>query len=409
MKKTNKTNTVQRGNAFENRVYSKIKKLVESGNFGLDSKRSFVYQKKSYQGKSGCNIVFDISIETFMPDATEYSVLTLIECKDYKNNPIQVDKIRDFSHRISDVGGHKGYFFTTSKFQQGVLSIARQEKVGLAIMDNTDNIDWKIRRIGKQKYQIRQDIEHYISDTESSNTYSFIAISGYCFYLSISDFLSDELGQNIKLSIKVPFITPAKIEKIITDIFKWKNRNDSEYYMNTKELIDFVKNQWSVSFDFDSELYDELGCCDFKEKKISITKTLEYNSPRWRFTLAHEIGHYILHQYLYEKYQIYMANDDEANFRNSELDSNLTRRVEIQANVFASRLLVANEALEIIYCQLHKQLALRNFPMLYIDNQPCNIHNYNYITQKIAKRFGISQDFVRYRLLELKLLELGNT
>jgi Zn-dependent peptidase ImmA (M78 family) len=403
----NKTNTVAQGNAFEDRVYSKIKELVESGNLGLDSRHSFVYQKKPYQGRSGNSIVFDISIETFMPNATEYSILTLIECKDYKS-PIQVEKIRDFSHRMNDVGGHKGHFLTTSKFQQGVLNVARQERIGLAIMNNSNNIDWKVRRIGKQKYQIRQDIENYISNMEQTNTYPFIAISGYHFYLSITDFLSDMLGQKIMLPIQIPFISPEETEKTIVDTFQWKNREDKNYYMGTQELVCFMRNQFSVNLDFDSELHDEIGCCNFKDNKLSITKTLEFDSPRWRFTFAHEIGHYILHKYLYEKYQIYMTNDDETNFTNNELDTKLTKKVEIQANVFASQLLVPNKALKIHYCQLHKELALRNFPKLYLDSQYCNINSYNYITGTISKKFGVSKDFVKYRLLELNLLELNS-
>jgi Zn-dependent peptidase ImmA (M78 family) len=405
----NKANTVAKGNAFEDRVYSKFKELLESENLGLDSKRSYVHHKKSYKGRSGSNIIFDISIETYMPNAKEYSYLTIIECKDY-NNPIQVEKIRDFSYCIKDVGGHKGYFITTttSKFQRGVLNIARQEGVGLAIMDNSDNIDWKIRRIGKRHYQIRNDIEEYISDVESTNKYPFIAISGYNYYTSVIDFLSDVVEQELNLSIKIPFIKPEEIEKQMSDIFKQKNRDDSPYYMSTNELIDFAKNQLKINIDFDNELNDELGCCDFQKNKISVAKSMEYDSHRWRFTFAHEIGHYILHHYLYENYNIFMADDDESNFIIDGLGNNLSKRIEIQANMFASKLLVPDKPLTIGYFQLHKELALRNFPNLYVDYQRENIHNYNYITKVLSKNFGVSQEVIKYKLLGLKFLTIDH-
>jgi Zn-dependent peptidase ImmA (M78 family) len=403
----NRYDTVTKGNAFENRVYSKFKELLESDDLGLDSKRSRVYQKKSYKGKSGNSIEFDISIETYMPNATEYSFLTLIECKDF-NSPIQVEKIRDFSYRIQDISGHKGYFVTTSKFQQGALNVARSEGIGLAIMDNSNNIDWKIRRIGKRKYQINQDIEGYISDIESTNKYSFIAISEYHYYTSIIDFLSDIVKQELKLPIEIPFITSEKIEQKISTLFKEKNRNDPRYYMSTDELIDFAKNQLNINLDFDKILYDELGYCDFQNNKISITKDLEYNSPRWRFTLAHEIGHYVLHRYLYERYNISIADDDDTNLNTGELSNNFVKRIEIQANIFASKILVPDDSLKINYITFHKKLSLRNFPVLYVDSQLVNIDNYHRITHYIGDKFGVSKEVVKHKLLELNYLKLVN-
>ncbi|WP_366030664.1 ImmA/IrrE family metallo-endopeptidase [uncultured Brachyspira sp.] len=39
-----------------------------------------------------------------------------------------------------------------------------------------------------------------------------------------------------------------------------------------------------------------------KKNTIFISNRLKYDSTRWRFTLAHEIGHIILHKQYLEKY-----------------------------------------------------------------------------------------------------------
>ena len=401
-------NTVEKGDAFEKKVFDKFNEILETGDFFIDSKHCKIYKKKSYKGNSGNDIEFDISIESFMPGANKYSLLVLIECKDY-NSPIQGDKIGAFSHNIKDVGGHKGIFITTSKFQKGAINIAKSENIGLAIMDNIDNLEWKVHRIGKHRYQIRQEIEDILSDEGKINKLPFVAVFKNHYYVSIIDFLSDALEQKLKSLINISFIEPNTIEDKISAIFKYKNRNNLNYYMKTEELIEFAKNQLKIKLNFDNILYDEIGYCDFKNNRIAITRTIEYNSPRWRFTLAHEIGHFILHRYLFEQHNFTMASDDEYNFTVFELSDNLSKRIEIQANMFASKLLIPDIPCKEYYNQLHRSLHLPNYPMLYLDSQKCNINNYRYITGNIAEKFGVSKEVVKCKLSEFNYFKTNST
>jgi len=404
----NNTNTVAKGDAFEDRVFLKFKELLESGNLSLDPKYSRIHQKKSYRGKSNRKITFDIVIETYKPNETKPFLITLIECKDYKTS-IPVDKIVKFAYDINEVKGHKGIFVTTNKIQSGTLKVIKAEKISLVIMDDKDNLKWKIQRVGKRNYQIKQEIEEYISNAENANKYPFIAISGNYYYTSIIDFLSDIIGYDLSLPFEISYIGQEEIERKVSDVFNIENRNNSKYYMKTEELIDFAQNQLKINLDFESVLNDEIGYCDFQNNKISITKDMGYNSPRWRFTFAHELGHYILHYYLYEKYNITMANDDESNFSFDELTNNSEkRRLEIQANIFASKLLVPDKAFNEKYFYLHKKLNLRNFPTLYVDHQKDNIINYDAIIGNIAQEFNVSKEVIKYKLLKLGYLKFDN-
>jgi hypothetical protein len=72
-------NTVEKGNAFEDKVYNVIKSLLEKDELPISSKRSKVFQKKGYYSKvREDNIIFDITVETYLPNETDYSVLYII-------------------------------------------------------------------------------------------------------------------------------------------------------------------------------------------------------------------------------------------------------------------------------------------------------------------------------------------
>ena len=400
----NKLNTVAKGNDFENRVFAKFKELLETGELPV-SKHSRIEQKKSYTGKmSGRNIVFDISIETFMPSASEPSLKTLIECKDY-NSPIQVDKLTDFSVRIEDVAAHKGIFVTSSKFQKGALDWAKSKGIGLVLLDKSNKESWILRRIGKQKYQIKQEIEDYFINGSSNKRFPFVGISGNNYFTSVIDFLSEMVGYDLPLPFKINYLSKETIEEIICSEFPKENREVFDYCLKTETLIDFAKDKNFIC-EFDNTLTEQLGYCDFQNKKISITKSLEYDSPRWRFTFAHEIGHLILHRYLFEHHNIFSIDDDE---KTIDVTEGLTRILEIQANLFASKLLVPDESLCKKYIQLHKQLGLRKFPFLYVDHQYVNKTNYHIITQKLSVDFNVSKEVVKNKLLALNLLTIDES
>lgn len=62
------------------------------------------------------------------------------------------------------------------------------------------------------------------------------------------------------------------------------------------------------------------------------------NIPRARFSLAHEIGHYVLHKEFYERHKI-DSIEAYMRFQNS-IDASSQKKMEIQANMFAGALLV---------------------------------------------------------------------
>ena len=287
-----KTNTTAKGNAFEERVYTIFQKLLQTETLPINCKRSQIYCKKKYTSKeSKKDIVFDIAIESFMPDSEEVANLTIIECKDY-TSPIEVSKVRDFIYRLKEVGANKGYFITTSHFQSGAIELAKTNHVGLAFVGSADELHWTTRRISiRDTNEIYSDVIKIITGIQPEKNYPFVGI-GKSFYTNFFDFLRDDVGLRLQQSLSIDYLTKEQILNIIHD--------ELHDFQNALEIVDDTELLRFVSekgyFINSSTLPNKvLGEIDFESKTILVSNTLQEGSPRWRFTVAHELGHIVLH------------------------------------------------------------------------------------------------------------------
>ena len=126
-------NTIKKGNAFEDKVYKFIEDELADNRLHVIGNRSKLYQKKGYFSRDRqSEITTDTSIETFLPDASDYSLLTVIECKDY-STAIPVDDIEEFHSKVQQISGDniKALFITTAALQKSALSFAKSKKIGV--------------------------------------------------------------------------------------------------------------------------------------------------------------------------------------------------------------------------------------------------------------------------------------
>lgn len=113
---------------------------------------------------------------------------------------------------------------------------------------------------------------------------------------------------------------------------------------------------------------------------------------RFRFSLAHEIGHLILHKNLFDEYPIQSV--EEWSLFITEIPDEQYRYIEYQANEFAGRLLVpGNTLME----EVEKCLDLIEDPQLieFLKRSPDAV--FPRISPKISKIFGVSDDVIQVR------------
>ena len=404
----NKINTTEKGDLFEKKVFEIIKKLLDNEDFFVSGKRSKIYWKKSYVSKeTNSNVIVDISIETFLPNADKYSQLTIIECKNYES-AVPINDIREFGSILNEIGTHKtnGIMISKSRFQEGAYNFAVSTGIGLAILKDKSELDWINYRIDRKYNQYNiDDINSFLSN--NSETDFFAYINKYCFE-NLPDLLLN-IGIIDKFNNKQEFINiPYKTEEqIVAEISKLPSNIYIDNKLDTDILINFLAEKYNADFILDSSLniYNHnkiLGKIAFNPLKIYLTKELKEECFRWRFTLAHEIGHLILHSEVLKNY-INNNIDNETTIFHNETSDRINNRMEIQANIFATRLLLPDIPFKILVQQYFiKERILKGH--LYLDNQSCNRILVNNLLLEIKYSFGVSLEVGKIRLKNLNLL-----
>jgi hypothetical protein len=125
--------SVSKGNAFEDRVFAAIKTELVEDRLGLSPAAAKPFKKKGYFSRDrDDNIIVDVSIEVWLPSATQWSMLWVCECKDY-SHLIPVDDVEEFKAKLDQIAGanKKGVMAISGALQKGALSYARANGIGV--------------------------------------------------------------------------------------------------------------------------------------------------------------------------------------------------------------------------------------------------------------------------------------
>ena len=107
-----------------------------------------------------------------------------------------------------------------------------------------------------------------------------------------------------------------------------------------EDVCEFLRNKFGLVVKRNSQLNKGvLGCIAFGPDVISIDDFQASSSERVRFTLAHEIGHFILEHRKFMVRESCHEKDIEVEYLDS-VNLKDVRRMEWQANYFASCLLL---------------------------------------------------------------------
>jgi len=408
---TNKS-TVEKGDSFEKQVYDLFQKLLINEDLYISGKKSRIFWGKSYYSdKRKGNITVDISIETYLKDADNYSILTIIECKNYSKKGVPIDDIEEFDSKLNQIGEHntKGIIVTNSSFQEGAVNFAISKKIGLVRINDKKDIDWVNYRKDKkrEKFELSATKSYLCSDKLMGK--NFIALLDHKSFETIPD-LFIEYGLIDQYSNKSKFVVvPYKTEQQICDIID--NLPIDRFYKRNKLEIDDICSVlgpiYNVDFKFDSELNFQngvLGKITFNPLEIHIAKDLKSDVCRWRFTIAHEIGHLVLHYKRLVDYLDEYIDDEHTISFNQDYSIYFNKRLEIQANLFASRLLLPQEPLlRIVYNYFKREKIYKGY--LFLDNQHCNMDLTYRLLRELQDYFGVSKEVAKYRLTSLRLIK----
>ncbi|KAA0939155.1 restriction endonuclease [Psychrobacter sp. ANT_H59] len=121
-------NTVKIGDIFEDKCYDLIEHAVKNDKLGISASHARVFRKKKYYSdKRKKDIIFDLAIEIWPEDAKNYSMLLIIECKNYRTKDVPVDDVEEFESKVDQVSGKnaKAIMISARSFQEGAFNFAK--------------------------------------------------------------------------------------------------------------------------------------------------------------------------------------------------------------------------------------------------------------------------------------------
>lgn len=398
-------NSYIRGDVFESKTFDLLKTLLDNEEFYVSGKKSKVFRKKAYYSeKRKSDIIFDIAIETYLNNSSSYSLLTLIECKNYQS-PVPVNDIEEFDSKIRQISEHntKGILISNNSFQSGAHTFALSSGIGLVRVNDNDEFEWLVNRKANSGLAMSMSGAIDFIENKAEAGLNFLAINGRFVLRTIAELLLQiqviDFFKHKEKFINIPFITKQRIEKIISKIQTYEVYTNN--VLDETKICKFLESKYSVSFDFQSELpIDVLGKIRFNPLKIQITNHLKTDLARWRFTLAHEIGHLILHSRLLTE-KIPEKTDTEFSLSYKYHVSEMTsKRLEYQANLFASNLLLPISTLASVVTKYFEEERIHK-GYLYWDHQPVNQQLALTLLTKISLIYGVSLEVARIRLITL--------
>lgn len=403
------SSSYSRGDTFESKTYDLLKILLANDDFYVSGKRSQIFKKKGYYSeKRKSDIIFDIAIETYLPNSSTYSILTLIECKNYQS-PVPVNDLEEFDSKIRQISEHntKGILITNKSFQSGAHNFAVSNGIGLGRVNDNDEFEWIVnRKLNSHSSLSMSEAIKFLETVDSQPGLNFVAINDRFVLPTLAELLIQtqviDFFKHKEKFINIPFVTKERIDEIILKLENYDVYTGN--MLDENKICKFLESKYLVSFEFDNDLEEDiLGKIQFEPLKIMITKQLKTDLARWRFTLAHEIGHLILHSNLL-KNKLSEKTDTEQSLSYKYAVSEMTsKRLEFQANLFASHLLLPISTLAVEVQKYFSEERIHK-GHLYWDHQPVNQQLVLRFLSRISSLYGVSLEVARIRLITLGLL-----
>ena len=421
--------TYAKGDRFEEQVFEFLSREINEGRFyAFQPECCKIFRKKGYFSRDREDfIIFDISVEVFLPGFETPSLLVLIECKNYRGK-VPVGDIEEFGSKISQVAGFnaKGIFASASAFQSGTFNIARNRGFGVLRYFDQSEFRWELPRAlltGARSARARKraEIEYALTRMDFRPTvYSAYAVTPAGFTdgwegiwkgLDLeSAFKESDLSLIRQPTLietpRVAFISRDRIDRLAQQALK-----SISYIRGEVDLTKLVSREADVSglsVSFIQDSGSALGSITFNPLEIKIFGA-DSQSHLARFTLAHELGHHFLGHKRYMTREAIRAQDiDQSQL--ITIPKGEVERLEWQANTFASCLLMPKEDFQAAFGLLLQHLGIRNrgHGHLYLDSQRDNVIQFHAVCNSLSEYFNVSKTAIRLRMRALELLvEVG--
>ncbi len=417
--------TTQKGDDFEALSYELLYQALHNYKLGLIPGDCQVFKKKGYYFEKRKNyIVFDLAIEVWLQGAANYSLLNIIECKNYAKK-VPVDDVEEFYAKIKQVGdvNLKGIFITNNGFQRGAYAFAKSVGMMLITVNDLTSLNIILHKANRTK-EVAEEASEYTYSMDCALDEN--PVIQQLLRRKVQRLLDKEIlgifiyqvGRQafVQPPTNVPFLSTDDIDDFTSELLRLYNPDIliGKRALGWDHFSQFLLDVYGLSIQIQSLNQTDikgraiLSSCSFINKTITVDASLS-RSERRGFILAHELGHFFLHNRIVLNQRVYEAFADSSYSlsKNHYELGNPRTWVEWQANQFAACLLMPNKAVLARLGVEQERERLRIGRPLYVDDQPCNQATFHHVTGQIARFFSTTKTSVIYRLNALGLLTIN--
>lgn len=425
------SSTTKKGDALEHIIRDLLQREIEADRFYVKKDLCKIFWRKGYFSKDrGSKIVFDLAIEVYLPGAKDHSLLILIECKNYEHR-VPVNDAEEFFSKVQQVAAAncKAIIASTAAFQHGTVEYAKSKGIGLLRYFEPGNHKWELHR--SPSAMTRTPAAEDAEVITSALTQEDFASQAFELYLqsstrptnSLWDFFEDLLQDDAltsalarrianspdKLKSQIPFLELDDLESTAMAALATIEYSGGE--VNLDAICDHEARRTGLLVEKDVPSSSRpsaspiLGRILFEPRTIQIYAVEPVHRGRNRFTLAHELAHHILDHGRF----LVRESCDDSDFtllRSVSAVGSDVARLELQANLLAANLLMPRSFIAADFRRLVRTLEIsdRGYGPLYVDDQPCNLQNFDAIVSHLVERYGVSRAAAAIRLESMGLL-----
>ena len=388
----------------ESRLEEYLEKRVVSNQYAC------LCYNETYCGYSTTLSIERYASETFKNQKMPSSIL-VFECVESK---VSDEMILIIDSRYRTDSKIKPVIAASSGFDEHVKKVARERNICLIRVNPqyeiTDNDILTPRMKGGNSVH---GYEHRMLSDKTPMTVPLVIQDGDYLTTSLTDFLKrNNIPVDNPGSARAPLLTRDFIENIVSQLIQ----KDVEGYAAMLKRCDvndkvpycpidpykYATQDNLIIVRTDLSKQQHLGHIDMKKKVVRLSNDFEKDNPRDRFSMAHEYGHHVLHSH--HMFRDFLERDAELE---GQACSDIWEKhwLEVQANIFASFMLMPRELVQLLY-NLYWRKWFRHDevqPMCIEEPMYWN-KDYQNVVGPIARHLGVSSNAMKISLLNMGLL-----
>ena len=394
-----------------------LKKEIRDEGSHHGGRSSALFFRKQYG-----NGIPALSVETYLSDDLRKKQLySGVEAYEFVEEELTPSKLYELIGKYNSVPKLRLFVVSLMGLRPDVCHLARANNVGYVRLNPSHNPE-------KPEYILPRSVDNYDKKRQAQDvlfgiaamTSPILIMDADNITTSLADVLSKHgVAVQSNIMLEVPYLEKKAIESMANRLSEPFVEGCLDIFRSWDENLSCSVDPFAIAHDKGlayetSHLSDNLtlGRLDVAKRQVTLNSSGLSNYNRYRFTMAHELGHFLLHVPLYKRCgEVSLQESDKTLTSTKNITDFQQRRLEYQANLFASYLLMPKKLVCALYGHFYEMYVHQRYgdplqALYYNPRQPETIPSYHHVVMNMARALKVSQEALVIRLKSLHLLKM---